>query len=221
MIGPAVETVLFYSFAALAVLLAVGTIGSRYILRAAVCLMGVLALSSAFYVMLGADFLAGVQILVYVGGIVVLLVFAIMLTGSADLMEAPPSLVRLLTGMAASAVFLVSTVAILCDSSFPQTAGTLPADTTAALGRKLLDRGATGYVLPFEVISLLLFAAAVGGIVVARKTPPPASGYPGEGGRGEISHLSEAPSGLLRQMRDVPVSSPASAYPAETEGRPA
>jgi NADH-quinone oxidoreductase subunit J len=172
-ISEATVTVLFYVFAALGFFAALGTVCARLILRAAVCLMCLLAVSSAYYLMLGAEFLAGVQVLVYVGGIVVLLVFAIMLTGSSDLLEAHPTLVRGMAGTAAALAFLASAVYLFSATPFPRGSGTPVADTTAALGRKLLDRGPEGYVLPFEVISLLLLAAAIGGIVVARKTPAP------------------------------------------------
>jgi NADH-quinone oxidoreductase subunit J len=172
-ISQATVTVLFYTFATLGFFAALGTVCSRLILRAAVCLMCLLAVSSAYYVLLGAEFLAGVQVLVYVGGIVVLLVFAIMLTGSSDLLEAHPSFVRGLAGAAAAVAFLASAVYMCFATSFPQGSGTPVVDTTAALGRKLLDRGPDGYVLPFELISLLLLASAIGGIVVARKTPAP------------------------------------------------
>jgi hypothetical protein len=49
----------------------------------------------------------------------------------------------------------------------------VPPVNTEAIGMKLLDTGSNGYVLPFEIISVLLLAAMIGGIVVARKTPPP------------------------------------------------
>ena len=170
MISQATVTVLFYAFAALGFFAALGTVCSRYILRAAVCLMCLLVVSSAYYLMLGAEFLAGVQILVYVGGIVVLLVFAIMLTGSSDLREPRPETVRGHAGAYVAIAFLISALSIFFGTQFAQSGGAPVADTTSALGLKLLDRGADGYVLPFEIVSLLLLAAAIGGIVVARKT---------------------------------------------------
>jgi NADH:ubiquinone oxidoreductase subunit 6 (subunit J) len=84
-ISDAVYTILFYVIASMALALAIAVTTSRRLLRAAVYLMGVLLMSAGLYVMLGAEFLAGVQILVYVGGIVVLIVFAVMLTRSAEL----------------------------------------------------------------------------------------------------------------------------------------
>ncbi len=96
-----------------AILAALAVVNARRLLRAAIYLMGVLLASAGLYVMLGAEFLAGVQVLVYVGGIVVLIVFAIMLTRSADLLEDNPSLVRKLLGAVASIGFLLVTVAAL------------------------------------------------------------------------------------------------------------
>ena len=173
MIGPAVYTVMFYVLAVLAVLFALLVVNTRRLLRAAIWLMAVLVSSAGLYAMLGYEFLGGVQILVYVGGIVVLIVFAIMLTSSADLLEDNPAPRRKITGAIASIGFLAVTLAALMSSSFPLLRGGIqPGNDAAALGQKLLDYGARGYVLPFEIISLLLLAAVIGGIVIARKVPP-------------------------------------------------
>jgi NADH-quinone oxidoreductase subunit J len=172
MLSNAVINLLFYAFAITSVAFAIAMVISRRILRAAVYLMSVLVLSAGLYLLLGAEFLAGVQILVYVGGIVVLLVFAIMLTRSSELLEDRPTPIRKLSGLFASTLFLVVNIVVLMSTSFKiSTEPKQTIDTTAAIGRKLLDQGATGYVLPFELISLLLLAAVIGGIVVARKTP--------------------------------------------------
>jgi NADH-quinone oxidoreductase subunit J len=173
MLSQAVTHLMFYAFAALAVCFAIAVVSSRRILRAAVCLMSVLAISAGFYVLLGAYFLAGVQILVYVGGIVVVLVFAIMLTSSAELLDDKPSLVRKVAGLLAAGSFFVITVWMFYLTDFPaRRAGILTGGDTAELGRRLLNYGPQGYVLPFEIISLLLLSAAIGGIVLARKVNP-------------------------------------------------
>ncbi|OFZ53712.1 MAG: hypothetical protein A2428_05915 [Bdellovibrionales bacterium RIFOXYC1_FULL_54_43] len=181
-----VLTALFYVLAACSVLLALAVVTTRRILRAAVYLMGVLLMSAGFFLLLGAEFLAGVQILVYVGGIVVLLVFAVMLTRSVELLEDEPSIGRKLLGYVVAAGFLIMNVALLATTEFRVLReGTLPAGNTAALGRKLLDYGPQGYALPFEVLSILLLTAMIGGIVIARKTGPVATGkleQPGQGG---------------------------------------
>jgi NADH-quinone oxidoreductase subunit J len=184
MIAGAVHTALFYLFACAALALALAVTGAKRLLRAAVCLMGVLAMSAGLYVLLGAEFLAGIQVLVYVGGIVVLIVFTIMLTRSADLLEDKPSLPRRLMAIAASVLFLLMTAGIFLTTGFRANPGSPPpANEVLAIGRSLLDPGAEGFVLPFEVVSLLLLAAVLGGIVVARKTPPPGQPFTSGGDR--------------------------------------
>lgn len=165
-------TLLFYVLAAAATVAALGAVTSRHILRAALHLMVVLIVTAGLYLMLDAEFLTGVQILVYVGGIVVLLAFAIMLTASAELLEDRPSLGRKVVGLLAAGAFFVITLHIYASYPFPP--GVPPpraTDDVVVLGRMLLDRGAGGYVLPFEVVSLLLLAVVIGAIVVARRKP--------------------------------------------------
>jgi NADH-quinone oxidoreductase subunit J len=172
-ISDAVYTLLFYVIAFAAIVLAIAVTTSRRLLRAAVYLMGALLMSAGLYVMLGAEFLAGIQVLVYVGGIVIVIVFAVMLTRSAELQLDTPPLRRKIMGMLASITFAAMTGWVCWTSVFAtaeQTAAT--ADNTKAIGLKLLDTGGSGYILPFEIISLLLLAAMIGGIVIARKTPP-------------------------------------------------
>ena len=170
MLSSAITNLLFYVFAVLAILFAIAVVCSRRILRAAVYLMAVLGMSAGFYVLLGADFLAGVQILVYVGGIVVLLVFAIMLTASTDMVEARPSLLRKAAGVFVAGIFMGTTISLLrhCDFNALRD-GVQATDTARVIGRHILDCGPGGYVLPFELISLLLLGVAIGGIVLARK----------------------------------------------------
>jgi NADH-quinone oxidoreductase subunit J len=165
-----ITTALFYIFAASAIGLAVALVLTRRILRAAVWLMGVLFCSAAFYVLLNAEFLAGIQVLVYIGGIVVLLVFAIMLTSSFELLDDHPSGFRRLIALLAAGAFFIVTAAALLSTSFPVKPyhGEAISDVRK-IGMSLLNYGEGGYVLPFEVISVLLLAALIGGIVVARK----------------------------------------------------
>ena len=174
MSGGAIGTILFYAIAASALALAAATVVARRLLRAAVALMLVLALGAGLYVMLDAEFLAGVQVLVYVGGIVVLIVFVVMLTSRSDAVEGkPPPARRALGALVALGLFFAAAASIL-GTRFPLAdPGAEPAESAPAIGAALLDYGAQGYVVPFEVVSLLLLAAIVGGIAVARKSPPP------------------------------------------------
>lgn len=164
---------LFWGFAAASLLLALAVVLSRRILRAAVYLTGMLLCGAVFYLLLGAEFLAGIQILVYIGGIVVLLVFTIMLTHSSELEEQHPApLRRLGAALASLAFFGVSAVLVLSsslDTTPPALARPMP-DATAYLGRQLLSPEAGGTVLPFELLSILLLVTAVGGVYISRKT---------------------------------------------------
>lgn len=174
MIAPAVYTVMFWAVAASTVLLALAVVNTRKLLRAAIALMGALSTTAGLYVMLDAQFLAGVQVLVYVGGIVVLIVFAIMLTRSGELLEDNPTTERKIVGAAISIMFLALSAAAVWVSPFAEiSSGKTTTNDALSIGRALLDPGPGGYVAPFEVISLLLLAAMIGGIVIARKTPPP------------------------------------------------
>ena len=173
MISEATYAVMFYGLGVAVVLLALIAVNARQLLRAALALMGMLALSAGYYVMLHAEFLAGVQILVYVGGIVVLIVFAIMLTRSSELLEDHPKPTTRLLGAIFSISFMVIAGLALRGTHFDVAETATPAaDEVHAIGTALLDRGGDGYLVPFEVISLLLLVAVIGGTVVARKTPP-------------------------------------------------
>ena len=108
--------------------------------------------------------------LVYVGGIVVLLVFAVMLTRSADLLEDQPTRGRQLIGALVAGGFFALSYFVMTGPAFAgRKLSALPKNDVAAIGRALLDTGEHGYALPFEVVSLLLLAAMIGGIVIARK----------------------------------------------------
>ena len=173
------DEIVFYLFAAPAVVMAIRAVRTERVLRSVVYLMTVLLFTAGFYVLLGAEFIAGVQVLVYVGGIVVLLVFAVMLTHSLDLIDAPPAPIRKWPGWIAAAFFFLASVWAF--AGMPVTLmhpGTMARAPAHEIGRRLLDYGRQGYALPFELVSILLLGAIIGGIVIARKTQqrPPAHG---------------------------------------------
>lgn len=174
MITEAVYTLMFYLLTAVSVFLALRVVLSKSLLRAAIALMVVLVAGAGFYAMLGYEFLAGVQILVYVGGIAIFIIFAIMLTATKALEEDQPPTHRKILGGFASLTFFGLTTAAFLFSKFPVAKSVTVQESGAdALGQRLLSYGANGYVIPFELISLLLLAAVIGGIVVGRKVPPP------------------------------------------------
>src|ERR1035437_7364774 len=156
-----VSDVLFFALGALALAFAVATVCTHHILRAATYLMGVLCLSAGFYILLGAELLAGVQLLIYVGGIVVLLVIAVMLTQNNGVGHDQASLTRKALGLAASISFFAGSTYLLSNSPFAAapflslpSAPAASANFSAIKGIALafLDAGPNGFLLPFEVI---------------------------------------------------------------------
>jgi NADH-quinone oxidoreductase subunit J len=169
------NAILFYALAAGAVGLAVAVVQTRHILRAALALMGVLGFTAGLYVVLSATLLAAVEVLVYIGGIVVLFVLAVMLSSPTELLDDVAPLRRRLLGFGAAALYFLLSLAMCIESPFEsRQEGALP--NAADLAQSFLGRGASGYLIPFELISLLLLGAAVGAIVLARKVPAPGGG---------------------------------------------
>ena len=96
--------------------------------------------------------------------------FAVMLTRTTELLEDHPSRHRQVIGGAVALTFFGLSYCMMTAPVFANRALTaLPKNDVAAIGRALLDTGENGYALPFEVVSLLLLAAMIGGIVIARK----------------------------------------------------
>lgn len=163
------SNILFSLFAAVILLFAILTVTTRKVLRAAVYLLFVLVSTAGLYFMLNYNFLAAVQLTVYAGGIVVLVIFSILLTSHisekarmATLREGVFSALTVVAGA-------LLTIVLIINHKFVAT--TEPAISTDVqnVGRHLVSYGENGYALPFEVISVLLLAAMIGSIIVARK----------------------------------------------------
>jgi len=120
------------------------------------------------YTLLNADFIAIVQVVVYIGAIAILFIFAVMVTRK-DLRDTGPQLNRNWWAGALLAALAFTSLAFMLQSwsGFSKTAGGIPSgfDTVAQLGEQLVSPNA--YVLPFEVASVLLLAALVGAVYVA------------------------------------------------------
>jgi NADH-quinone oxidoreductase subunit J len=159
------QVAIFYFVAAFTVWAAGVVVLGRNIVRAAVALIFSFCGMAALYVLLDAEFLAAVQVLIYVGGITILLLFAIMLTSRIAAKTARVVNDQVVLS-AMVAVGLVIGLIHASPSGPAMTAGPprLP-ENSPFLGRALL----TTYALPFEVVSILLLAALVGAIVLARK----------------------------------------------------
>ncbi len=143
----------------------------------AVLWLGVTLLgTAALYAQLNAPFLAGVQVLTYVGGVVTLMIFGVMVTRRHEGIAAEARSAGADRAFVfASALFVV--LALVTWRNPPVITATAPIATSADLARALLER----YLIAFEVLSLLLLAAIVGAIVlVRRKDPEPVQTPAGE-----------------------------------------
>lgn len=166
------SAIIFYTIATIMIVFSLLAVTARKILRAAVYLLFALGGTAAVYFMVDYFFLAAVQLIVYAGGIVVLIIFSILLTSHIEeKLERPDMLKLLLTSILGLGGAALSIYVITNHVYYPQTDGGLEANMTT-IGEKLLGYGAGGYVLPFEVISILLLAAMVGAIVVAKRNKP-------------------------------------------------
>jgi len=174
----AANQIMFVLFAAMIVVFSVLTVTSRKILRAAVYLLFVLVSTSGLYFMLNYQFLAAVQLTLYAGGIVVLIIFSILLTSHiSQKFESSGWKKNIFSAIAAITGGLLSIITILDYKFSATTEGAKEVDMTY-IGNSLLSTGYDGYVLPFEVISVLLLAAMIAAIVVAKKGGPKNLGLP-------------------------------------------
>ncbi len=159
----------FILFSILTIVPAFFVVFSKNLVHSAFSLLFTLGGTAALFVLLGADFLAITQLLVYVGGILILLLFGVMFTQRIYDMRAQTNFYNLPTAVlvGVTTFFLLFFGVAL---SVPWKAAPHPAHepTSAALGELLLTR----YLLPFEVISILLLTVLIGAVVVAKKEQP-------------------------------------------------
>jgi NADH-quinone oxidoreductase subunit J len=161
------ETILFYIFAGLILLSAVLTVSSRNIFHSALYLAACLFGVAAVYVILKAFFLAAVQVLIYIGAVVVLTIFVINLTkgitGKNTALVSRQVLPALLAGLLTASLIVLSIVKSGLPD--PQAVPAGVADNTALIGKLLL----TDYALAFEAVSVLLLAALIGAIAIVSR----------------------------------------------------
>ncbi|MBL7843517.1 MAG: NADH-quinone oxidoreductase subunit J [Cyclobacteriaceae bacterium] len=165
----ATSAIIFYTISGVMILFSLLAVTSRRILRAAIYLLFALAGTAALYFMVDYQFLAAVQLIVYAGGIVVLIIFSVLLTTHINEKLEKPTWGKVFITATLALGGLVLTLFILTNHEF--VLGTKPSAeaTVSVIGERLLGYQAGGYVLPFEVISILLLAAMIGAIVIAKR----------------------------------------------------
>ena len=164
-----VNEVMFYLLGAMILTFSVLTVTTRRILRAAVYLLFVLISTAGLYFMLSYNFLAAVQLTVYAGGIVVLIIFSILLTSHLSERAVMAPLKQSLLSALATLAGATLTLMTILRFAFVPNAGVDPQLNITDVGNSLVSYNRDGYALPFEVISILLLAAMIGAIVVAKK----------------------------------------------------
>ena len=166
------STIIFY-------LLAIFTLGSgllavtsRQIFRAAIYLLFSLIGVAGLYFWMQYDFIAAVQIVVYVGGIVVLIIFSIFLTQQAgEKLSKQKTGRKIFSALAAFCGFGLTMLQV-SQHSFVKSTNPPVETTVASIGKQMLSLNDQGYALPFEVVSMLLLAAMIGCIVIAMRSKP-------------------------------------------------
>ena len=162
------DALLFLIFAGIAVICGVSLVLQRHPISSALSLVGVMAALAALYLLLGGEFIAAAQLIVYAGAIMVLFIFVIMLlnAGTEKKLVIRPlgkylgaPLLLLFFGMMAYVIQRI------LPSSSPVVFGAFQGGTAAEIGKSLF----TVYLLPFEVTSVLILIAILGAIVLARK----------------------------------------------------
>lgn len=163
------NSILFYFLAGLAVISAILMVTRRNVVHSAVFLIGALVATAGIFLQLQAEFLFVVQIILYVGGIMVLFVFVIMLVNLDVTLRLPQfnrqrfvagALAIALGGQVFAAYWIGRGALRLEGSSSP-----MPAKNTEAVGQALFQH----YMLPFEIASILLLVAMIGAVVMAKR----------------------------------------------------
>ena len=194
------QDIVFWILAVMAIVGALGVVLVPNLFRAALILIVVFVSVAGMFILLSAEFLAVVQILIYVGAIAILIIFAVMLTRDVqhgnlpNRMQIPAAVFAalLLTALVAVAVdtkweFLpadqqdraelvqVNALTTLTGEVLDD-AGVSPEDQTEVQESGLADLLISDYVLPFETVSVLLLAALIGALVLVRPNPGPGRG---------------------------------------------
>ncbi|WP_457617106.1 NADH-quinone oxidoreductase subunit J family protein [Lutibacter sp.] len=161
------EKIIFYILALLMIVFAIASVSSRKMLRSVIYLLFVLVSVAGIYFLIDYNFLGAIQLTVYAGGIIVLIIFSVLLVHHIEMeLEVAKTSKKILTGIICAiglGVFLTT----IYSYNFNVVENSI-STTTEDIGTKLLSYGNGGFILPFEVISVLLLAAMIGAIIIAK-----------------------------------------------------
>ncbi len=163
------QNVAFWIVAVVMAVAALGVVRTKNVVHAALFLVVVLAGAAAQYILIAAEFVAWVQVLIYIGAVIILFLFGIMLTrapmqaqGDLDNDQRGPAAI---VALGLLAVLIVLLVDAFGDKEIRLTGDLLEVGRTGAVGDSIFRQ----FVVPFEVVSMLLLAALVGAVAIARR----------------------------------------------------
>ncbi len=159
--------IVFYFFAAMTVGSAAVVVFSRNLIHSAFALLFTFFGVAALYVFLGADFLAATQMVIYVGGILVLLIFGVMLTHKISGMKLSAETYQFWPGLILVSVVFFCLVFVMMKTTWHSPALPEMTPTTAAIGELFMKE----YILPFEIASIFLLIALIGAAMIVRRRP--------------------------------------------------
>ena len=165
------SSIIFYGISAFILGAAIISVTATKIFRAAIALLFSLIGIAGLYFWMQVEFIAAVQIVVYVGGIVVLIIFSIFLTQQSGSKMPKPSTKRNVFSILAALLGIAFTYNLISEYGFASTPAKPFVVSVSDIGMAMLSTTEHGFVLPFEVVSMLLLAAMIGCIVIAMKAP--------------------------------------------------
>lgn len=158
--------IVFYLFAAITLVSAFFVVTTRNIVYSAFNLLFTFFGVAGLYVLLGADFVAVVQIMVYVGGILVLILFGVMLTNKITNVQIKSGTLQVVPALLGVGLLAATIIKVFLGTEWKTVSYDLPVKTTSfALGKLLI----TDYVLIFELLGILLLVVLIGAATIARK----------------------------------------------------
>jgi NADH:ubiquinone oxidoreductase subunit 6 (subunit J) len=169
-------TVLFWFFAVVIVVAALLVVVLRNIVHSALALIVVFAMAAGLYVLLNAEFIAIVQVLIYIGAVTILVLFALMLTRIAGSLRTNPTnrlwpVALVICALVGATIIYAEITSSHAISTTGNGAGQVPQglNNVVRIGQLLYSPDQYSYVLPFEIASLVLLVAIVGAIVIGRE----------------------------------------------------
>lgn len=156
---------IFYLLSFIIIVSSIYVVTLKNIFHSAIFLILTLFSVAGIYILLGAEFLAASQVLIYVGAVSVLMIFAIMLTSRLASKKIEQSNEQVTTAIFVCAGFLLVSLGSFANTVWRVSNVPLPENNVMTIGQLLM----TAYVLPFEVVSIVLLAALIGAIVLSRR----------------------------------------------------